>query len=282
MDQHLKETTGFICRWLLLAVSAAGILAAAGATAASLTSLTLSRSGGLAVSDAFGGEPGKKAWIVARAVDQSMSKRNNAMFSILSADGSLRLHSGYKGASYRMVRTPAGSPRRVKLIPAPYGPMPFRTFEARSATIPSEREVWIVDARLLEKASVAELASAVDALPAADAVLVVQSGSLKDRGQQGLAVRRTIPRALIFSSLGKTQAFRPTFRRVRAGLDRLGNRGLHVVTSSGEDALALAHQGVSVYLVGGTVDEPGAPPNLHTYRDIRMFQESLVPSAIDQ
>ncbi|MFP4053430.1 MAG: hypothetical protein ACLFV7_06155, partial [Phycisphaerae bacterium] len=257
MDQHVKETTGFVCRWLLLAVSVAGILAAAGATAAGLVSMSLSRKGSMAVSDTFAEKPGQKAWVVARATGKSMNAENNAMFSLSLSDGVLRLHPGYQGASYHQVATPAGSPERLKLIPSPYGPMPFRTFEGRSATIPPEREVWILDARLLKDVPIGELSEVANALPGTAELIVIQSGPPEELARQGLAVRRAIPRALVFCSLGKQQPFRPTFRRARQALQRQDHRGLHVVTPDGTDALALARQGVSVHLVGGTVDEPG-------------------------
>jgi hypothetical protein len=251
---HIEETTGFLCRWALLALAAA---AAAAPAAAIVAAVAAERPPRLIVADAAARQPRAPA-LAGRAAPPlppgyppvAMTTLGNGPLTAARSDGA------------RVVPRLAGlapGQNDVRLLGVPYGRYAFERREAVALVVPRGRGIVLVDAAVLRPAGTPaypELCRCLDEIRRHAEVAFIHAGEAEEYPRVRRRLRRDFPAAVVLWAGGGGEA--SGLARVVGALSgrRQGN-GAGLVTTRAALAREAAALGCEVHFVGPAL---GAPP----------------------
>ena len=148
MDEGIRETVGFLCRWCLLAL--AGVTATAVCWAALLATAAMTTGLGADVvpSDTVCGQSAEKPAALRCYQSPVVSHSNNPHAMGVLPDGALATAYTYRGGFYlRADRSTAGR-YSIRTKGLPYSALAFHNRRLRLKVLPPGRRVFLVDAEL--------------------------------------------------------------------------------------------------------------------------------------
>lgn len=255
MEDRIGEPVGFLCRWSLLALVGAIVLAAVSAMLTTAGAAIRNVSPNMAVGDVVCEESRKRDVVVVGIPLPAMETAAPAMVLGSVSGGPLMLSVGYGGYIVMRLPRPKTGRYQLRLIGVPYGPMAFYSDDVLVRVLPADEKVFLVDDRLALSIGPNQRSAwrqAVALMRRYGEFAVFHSGSASQLAAVRDRIRRAYHQApVLFDDAGKGDSLRTLFRTSWAlnPRRRRGKRRPRVITADADLARRAAAKGFGVYLV---------------------------------
>ncbi len=281
MNHHVREVLGFLCRWALLALTAAAL--PAGFYVATLPGITLTedRAANFVVPDGLRREPVAMGVYLRGYLRPELGYPSSPVAMTSTPGGETSVSVGSGVIIYPAVIGPSAGVHRVSIRGVPYSPLAFKRAEALLALAGPKQHVFLIDAELFQGLSPADR-TAFDAL----------MSELDGRGMVAFFLEGTMDAYLAIKDLlGRSYPTRPLLWHGPAkegwyltighlGKDVLENSS--VITADAALAGAAVKRGIRADLIGAEpLPAPGdAGSLLSPHASIAILKESLATQPI--
>ena len=148
MDEGIRETVGFLCRWCLLALAGVTAMAVCWAALLATAAMTAGLGADVVPSDTVCGQSAEKPAALRCYQSPVVSHSNNPHAMGVLPDGALATAYTYRGGFYlRADRSTAGR-YSIRTKGLPYSALAFHNRRLRLKVLPPGRRVFLVDAEL--------------------------------------------------------------------------------------------------------------------------------------
>jgi len=282
MNHHLHEVLGFLCRWALLALTAAAL--PAGFYVATLPGITLreDRIAKFVVPDGLRREPVGLGVYLRGYLRPVVGYPSSPVAMASPPEGKTSLSVGGRGIIYPAVVGPSRGVHRVSIRGAPYSPLAFERTEALLALAGPRQHVFLIDAEFFQALG-----------PADQTAFNALLKELDRRGMVAFFLEGTMDAYLAGKDvLGRSYPTRPLLWHGPAEegcyltighLPKDVLKDSSVITADPALALAAIKRGLRAHLIGA---EPSLAPGdagslLSPHASILILKESLATQPID-
>ncbi len=279
-ESHRREIVGFLCRWLLLAGAGTVVVAVTWASLLAAADVSGESRAQLLLRD-WVAAPGRgdSSGVYLRAHLDPPASRSGLDIALLIAEGHpLGVVRTYKGDCGMVLDNPQAGTIPLLVRGLPYGAMAFQASRCRLLCVPSDRPVFLVDARMALAAGGRKdeaWAACLRAMKAAGQVALFHPGPWR----QFLQCRRDLRAMGVAEPILFDERRRdPTYTLTRVGnqLRRRHRReGIEVVTADAKLARQSADRRFGTHLVADGVDAVPAAGPLRLHRSLANLKDSL-------
>ncbi len=279
MNDMVKEIIGFLCRWVLLCITAAGGIGIGwaflrGGKVVAAGSPTLQQS------DAIGS--GWQRSVALGYLIPPNRRVGRAIFTTSGSDGSFQLVSG--GPKYAYVSVPDTQPglKKIQVRGVIYSATAFEHAEAFSEIVPPSARVICIDARLMSGVGSGRLLVAVRRLDQFAHVVLLHLGTHEEFPEVRQRARRKFPNTpLVFVAIPRRSDLTSSLRRITYQLNRGGRNsaGPELLTADETLARLAAAKGFSVHWISPDQKKRYLSGKLATYNTLPEFTRRITLTA---
>ncbi len=278
MNDMVKEIIGFLCRWVLLCITAAGGVGIGwaflrGGTVVAAGSPTLQQS------DAIGS--GWQRNVALGYLIPPNRRVGRALFTTSGSDGSFQLVSG--GPKYAYVGVPDTQPglKKIQVRGIIYSATAFEHVEAFSEIVPPSARVICIDARLMSGVGSGRLLVAVRRLEQFAHVVLLHLGTHEEFPEVRQIARRKFPNTPLVFAIPRRSDVTYPLRRITYMLKHSGRNSAAPELLTADETLArrAAAKGFSVHWISPDQKKRYLSGNLATYNTLPEFTRRITLTA---
>lgn len=252
MNPDSRETVGYFCRWGLLAVASVTALGAAAACVRATTAIHADLHAVLIVPDTVWQEEADRKMNLLGYSLPPLPLYATVSFTSWPGRG-LRFMPSHIRHLFMQAGSPPVGIHELTVLGVPHSAFAFKNDRALFQVVPADRDVFLVDARMVRRALVADdemLRPVLDLLWARGDVVFVHPGPLEAYADIRDAIRRIAPLTPVICAVNtrKPDDRMPTFWVTWSSLRRK-DRKLMFLTDDAALAVATARQGQRTHVI---------------------------------
>jgi len=284
MSNTTREILGFLSRWSLLALAGATVLASIYEGLVAAANISAGLNANLVMPDGIS-QPGMDRVAVLRGYVPAGALAGRAPMLMVRRDGQPPILAASRKD---MVRAPIRSIdpgiNRVFLQGLPYGSLALEGYEAIVLGAATERDLFLLDVRMLNDPSPAHTATVRDCLErlrALGSVGFFHSGPLEQFPRLRKQARQADAQTPVAFLKGDASDLTETLRSVAWTWSRRKRRPV-VVTADGRLASKAAAEGFAVHLIGPAEIDRGHARTIQRHQSLAKFKEYLPVKPISE